>query len=238
MKRCRNTPAAVQRQLRQEAHFGCCRCGHPLLDNAHIIPYSISHAFPPEDMLALCPTCHRIADDGDYSEKYLMELKANLRNKGSVSERFLIEGNDLILNIAGNRFINCATVLKINDYKIITMKRESEGYVTFDLKLYDNNNNLIADVDENKWTINTSLVWDLEYKPRHLKIRNAPRQIYFDLRIENNQVFIEGNMYYLGEPIVMTGDDVQIENSSVFGFMKGCTIQNAGTAINYRIIGK
>jgi hypothetical protein len=54
-KKCRNTPLDIARQLRKEANFGCARCGHPLLDNAHIIPYSQTRDFMAEDMIALYP---------------------------------------------------------------------------------------------------------------------------------------------------------------------------------------
>jgi len=133
--RCRNTPAPVQRQLLQEANFGCAICGSPILDNAHIIPYHITHAFPPQDMLALCPTCHRIADDGHYSEEYLRKLKESPHNKIKAEESFLIEGKDLILNMVGNRYINCQRVLVINDFDVITMKRDSDNYLLLNLNL-------------------------------------------------------------------------------------------------------
>ena len=142
--KCRNTPPAVQRQLRQEANFGCCRCGHPLLDNAHIIPYRTTHEFKSEDMLALCPTCHRMADAGQYPENHLRELKNNPKNKISVAERFLIEGDKLVLNLGGNKFINSPRIITINDFDIITMGREAGGYITFSLSLFDIKNNLVA----------------------------------------------------------------------------------------------
>jgi len=224
--KCRNTPSAVQRQLRQEANFGCCRCGLPLLDNAHIIPYHITHEFRPEDMSALCPTCHRIADDGQYSEKYLRELKANPRNKTSVAERFLIEGEKLVLNLGGNKFIDSPRILTINDFDIITMGLETGGYITFSLSLFDIKHNLIAAIVENKWIVNTSMLWDLEYKPRQLKIRNASRQLSFTMKIEGGEVFVTGKLYYLGKAIIVTNDELMINEVPHFGKMKNCVFEN------------
>lgn len=204
--KCRNTPTQIQRQLRKEANFGCCRCGHPLLDNAHIIPYRLTHEFLPEDMLALCPTCHRIADDGQYSEEYLRKLKANPRNKISVTERFLIESEKLILNLGGNKFIDCNRILTINDFDIITMNREAGGDITFSLSLFDIHHRLIAMIDENKWNVDTSTLWDLEYKPRYLTISNASKQVSFTMKIENGEVFVTGKLYYLGKAVVVSDD--------------------------------
>src|SRR4051812_28142048 len=53
-----DTPAAVERELRQQAGFGCARCGHPYLEYHHIIPYASDQHFRPQDMVALCGNCH------------------------------------------------------------------------------------------------------------------------------------------------------------------------------------
>jgi hypothetical protein len=52
-------PAAVDRQLRQEAGFGCCRCGNPIFEYHHIIPWAVEAHFRPEDMMVLCFYHHR-----------------------------------------------------------------------------------------------------------------------------------------------------------------------------------
>ena len=59
----RPTPEPIARQLRQEAGFGCCRCGYPIVQYHHIIPYAEDHHFRPEDMMALCPNCHDAANN-------------------------------------------------------------------------------------------------------------------------------------------------------------------------------
>lgn len=206
------------------------------MDNAHIIPYCISHAFPPEDMLSLCPTCHRTADGGEYSEKYLRELKASPYNRSHISERFLIEGDKPVLNLGGNRFINTPKILTINDFDIITMNKESGGYITLNLFLFDRFNKLIGIVDENKWTVDTSLVWDLEYKPKHLTIRNALREISFEMEIRNGEVFVRGDLYFLGQPIIIHDDELLIQTRNFFGTMRGCTVEDgSGHAVNFQL---
>src|SRR5215469_13568423 len=52
------TPASVERQLRQEAGFGCAKCGHPSIEYHHIIPFAEEQHFRPKDMVALCGNCH------------------------------------------------------------------------------------------------------------------------------------------------------------------------------------
>lgn len=101
LTKCRNTPPAIARKLRQEANFGCARCGHPLIDNAHVIPYRETGEFLAEDMIALCPNCHRMADKAEYTESVLREYKTNPRNKTHVGleEGFFVNNKDLVVNI-------------------------------------------------------------------------------------------------------------------------------------------
>jgi hypothetical protein len=231
--RCRNTPSPVARQLRQEANFGCARCGCPVLDNAHIIPYEKTHAFPVEDMLALCPTCHRIADDGDYSKEHLRMLKANPYNKIHVKEAFLIEGSDLIVNIDNSvQFKNTPRVLTITDFDIISIKKIDIGYLSLDINFFDKFNSLIGIILDNKWAIDTTLLWDLEYKPQHLIIRNAPRSIVFEVRIEKGEVFLNATMYFKGNQFTMDNNgiwchekNIRISGLSFVGFPGGISIQ-------------
>ncbi len=35
-----STPLLIKRQLRQEAGFGCCKCGKPIIQYHYIIPYT------------------------------------------------------------------------------------------------------------------------------------------------------------------------------------------------------
>jgi hypothetical protein len=233
--KCRNTPVDIQRQLRREANFGCARCGSPILDNAHIIPYRKTHAFSPDDMLALCPTCHRIADTGHYSERYLRELKANPHNKIKVGERFLIEGKDLILNMIGNRYINCNRILAINNFDLITMKRESENYILLNLNLYDRSHKLLGIIHENNWTVETSDLWDVEYKSQHLTIRNSPKEILFEAKIENGEVFISGILYFYGHAINILKDGLRMDDKNFKLTMIGCTIEESEPALELRL---
>jgi len=78
MPSCNNAPAEVKRRLRQEALFGCCMCGNPLIDNAHIIEYHKTKQFPEEDMLTLCPNFHEEADYGHVPNTYLDGQKSFL----------------------------------------------------------------------------------------------------------------------------------------------------------------
>jgi hypothetical protein len=193
--------------LRQESNFGCALCGCPILENAHIIPYEISHDFIAEDMVALCPTCHTKADLGKYSETYIRHAKTNPHNRMHVKEAFLIEGSDLIVNIGNSLQVkNLPRVLTINDFDIISIKKIDGGFLSLDINFFDKFGRLIGIILENKWIVDTTLVWDLEYRPQHLIIRNAPRNIAFEAKIEKGQVFLKAELYFKGYQFTIDDD--------------------------------
>jgi len=213
--RCRTTPASIQLQLRQEANFGCALCGCPVLENAHIIPYRTRQDFVVEDMVALCPTCHTKADHGNYPESYLREIKANPYNKSHVHEAFLIISDELIVNLGSDKFINTPTVLRVDDFDIITIDRLDNKFLNLNVNVFDKLNNWVAVIQDSKWMVDTGLAWDVEYKPQHLTIRNGPRKINLDIKIENGEVFISGLLYYNGFPIKITPTEIWIGEGKI-----------------------
>ena len=44
----RDIPDRIKRQLRQEAGFGCCKCGFPIYDYHHIVEFSEEKHFRPQ----------------------------------------------------------------------------------------------------------------------------------------------------------------------------------------------
>jgi hypothetical protein len=84
----RNTPAAVARLLRQEAGFGCCVCGTPILQYHHIVEWADEQHFRPQDMMVLCPTHHDQATKGAMPEVEQRQYKAAPNN----IKRGLVDG--------------------------------------------------------------------------------------------------------------------------------------------------
>ncbi len=74
--------AELKRRVLIEAGHRCAipTCRHIEVDIHHIIPWSESQAHEYDDLIALCPNCHRRADRGDIDRKSLRIYKASLRN--------------------------------------------------------------------------------------------------------------------------------------------------------------
>ncbi len=74
----RSIPAVVRRQVLIEAGHRCaiqtCRSTADV-DIHHIVPWAQSHSHEPDNLIALCPNCHRQADRGDIDRTSLRKYK-------------------------------------------------------------------------------------------------------------------------------------------------------------------
>ena len=74
-------PSELRRRVLVEAGHRCAipTCRHIEVDVHHIIPYEKCKEHKYENLIALCPNCHRRADNGEIDRKSLRIYKANLR---------------------------------------------------------------------------------------------------------------------------------------------------------------
>ena len=230
----RNIPQPIQKQLRREANFGCALCGCPIIEYAHIIPYRNIQAYLPENIVVLCPNHYTNFDRGEFSDSYLRDAKNNPHNKSYIQDAFFIDSQDIAVNVGKSKFINTSRILAVNDFDIISIKRENEKYILFDINFFDKLNNLIAVVYENSWTAEktANAVWDVVYKPHHLAIRNTSRNLFFESKIENEELFITANMYYNAIPLSITNDGIWISENEMGIELKGHVLKNYDIGIN------
>jgi hypothetical protein len=97
-----------------------------------------------------------MADKAGYTESRLRKFKENPRNKTHVGleEGFFVNNKDLVVNIGRNKLINTPRVIIINEsVDIISVKKGNHTEVLLDVNFYDKNNNLVARISENSWTV-------------------------------------------------------------------------------------
>lgn len=73
-------PAGVRRAVLVEAGHKCAipRCGHTEIDVHHIVPWELCKKHDYDNLIALCPNCHRRAHKDEIDRKSLREYKALL----------------------------------------------------------------------------------------------------------------------------------------------------------------
>lgn len=74
-------PAELRRRVLVEAGHRCAipTCRYIEVEVHHIVPWEACQKHEYENLIALCPNCHRRADKGDIDRKSLHHYKANLR---------------------------------------------------------------------------------------------------------------------------------------------------------------
>jgi hypothetical protein len=237
-----NPPFQIQKQLRKDVLYGCAICGCPILEYVHIVPYTNVQAFLPENMIALCPLHHIGYDNGEVSVSALHEAKNNPYNRIHEKHAFIIQSQDMAINVGKCRFINTSRILVIDDFDILSIKREDGKYILLDINFFDKLNNLIAIVSENTWTAEkrrNSTDWSISYKPRHLTIQNQSKNIRFEATIQgsnnnnnNNEVTITAEgMYYNRSPIKITENEILLDNEEIAIDLKGTELRNYDVGI-------
>ncbi|MGW0465418.1 HNH endonuclease [Streptomyces sp. NPDC003027] len=73
-------PMELRRAVLVEAGHRCAiqTCRQTPVDLAHITPWAKVRAHTFDNLIALCPTCHRRFDRGDIDRKAMLQYKANL----------------------------------------------------------------------------------------------------------------------------------------------------------------
>src|SRR3989338_9625913 len=74
-------PAELKRQVLVEAGHRCAipTCRYIEVDLHHIIPWATCKEHAYENLIALCPNCHKRADENKIDRKSLKMYKDNLR---------------------------------------------------------------------------------------------------------------------------------------------------------------
>lgn len=147
MSKTNNISSPIKRKLRQEAGFGCCKCGNPIIEYHHIVQGSAN----PDDIMTLCPICHHEATVDAMKEKEQRSHKLNPYNlkRGYAQGKLKINESTPVLNIGSNQFIGEGDFLSVDDESLLSLKINSE-ILEISLKVYDENDNLIANIEKNE----------------------------------------------------------------------------------------
>jgi len=189
-------PSDVRLILRQESGFGCCKCGNPIIQYHHIIPWEVENHNRPEDMMCLCPTHH--AEVRVISEKEQREIKLNPLNKqnNKVEGYLHISSTVPIIKLGGNTFKKQGVILKIDTESIVSLNSDTVGNLTLSVKLWDEQGQNVLTISDNEWESGDYLAWDIEYKLNFLKLRYKKGDIGFQIDARKTPMDLMGNFWF------------------------------------------
>ena len=237
----------IQQQLSKEAYYGCIICGCPILEFINIVNRDSQIAsFLPENMVAICPTDNDKYAKGKISESSLRNAKINPYNKIHADNAFALEKynevDDMIVKIGKCSFVNTSRILVIDDFDIISLKKEEykgKFYILLDVNFFNKINNLIAILFQNYWSAENRRNWQINYRSKHLVIKNLKQNILFELVIQRNEIIIIGDgMFYNMYPIKITNDQILFNNQEIALDIKGTVLKNYEIGVTVETLDK
>ena len=226
------TPLPIQNQLKKDSGYGCSVCGCPLLEYVQINPSSNTSEYLTENMTAICPNHNQEFSKYEVSHAKLFDFKANPHNKINVNNSFAINSAELIVNIGKTKFVNTNRILSVDDFDLVTIRKENNLYLVLDINFFDAQNNLIGVVSENSWITDKRQGWKIDYEPRHLRINNPTKRISFEAKIENDEIFITAEMYYNGVDVNVSKERILLGGIEEGIELKGTTLKNYDVGIS------
>ena len=229
-------PADVCRALRQEAGFGCCKCGFPFFEYHHIIPWNIERHYRVDDMMILCSRCHDRVTFAHVPEKEQRQWKAAPENiqKGYVNGLLDIYSQTLVVNLGSVIVEDCFVLIQVDKESFISARVGENNNLLLSFKSYDAVGNLLFEIRDNKWITGRNLPWYFEAKWRHIKLRHKLRNVVFEIDARQSPIFIRGELYANGYKVIISDKSVNLGDIC----LKNLTLSGAGfeTAVGMDLI--
>lgn len=203
------TPSPVKRLLRQEAGFGCCVCGNPIIQYHHIIPWESEQHFRPEDMMCLCPNHHDEANKKAMLEKEQRKHKTNPFNiqKGITKGNLKVNYRIPVIDTGGFQFVGEEDFIIVDKESLVSLKI-NDGQLELTIKLYNDKDELIAHIKNNEWITGDPSPWDLESNYQMLKIRHKMKDIALDINTKKIPIILRANLWRKGSNFRLTDKGV------------------------------
>jgi uncharacterized CHY-type Zn-finger protein len=225
----RNPPEKIKRKLRQEAAFGCCKCGRPIFQYHHIIPWAKIQKHDAKQMMILCPNCHDEVTKGSMTEKEQRDYKSEPINVKNGYSHGLLKINNKYCNIViGTNTFDCiGKVIVIDGEEIIGARLDENGNLEFSLKLYDESDNLVFNIQNNEWITGDIIPWDIKSGYQNLIIQKKNSEIILEIDTKVNPIKIRANLWKNHVNIKIDENQLWSSGGPVqYITLKECSFQN------------
>jgi hypothetical protein len=214
----RNVPERIARQLRQEAGFGCCVCGMPIIQYHHIVEWAVEKHFRTIDMMVLCPTHHDQATKGAMPEAEQRHYKSNPENirRGFAKGPLEVRQDYCAAEIGSVTVVGEGTFLRIAGEDIFGMHMGT-GNLEISLRLYNERDELLMEIDRNEWISGDPLPWDIEADWQFLVLRERARQISVSLNAKTIPLEFRAELWRGGTRAVFDKSGISLTSKTRSG---------------------
>lgn len=204
-------PKALKRELRQEAGFGCCLCGLPIIQFHHIVEWAEERHFRASDMMALCPTHHDQATKGALPRAEQRAAKTNPYNKlrGLVEGRLAVKQDYPAADLGSVTVVNEGPILLLDGEAVFGMRVE-QCSLLLSITLRNNNDDLLLLIEDNEWLAGDPFAWDIESDWQKLVIRERSGTINLSLDVRQKPIAFTGSFWRNGTHFRVTPDGILV----------------------------
>jgi hypothetical protein len=221
----RDIPDPIKRQLRQEAGFGCCVCGHPFFEYHHIVSFATSRSNDPADMMVLCPIHHHQCTVQALPVEEQRRAKANPFNRArGFADGQLVSSSRVIAVEAGsNQFVGSGFKFVVDEEPLLSLRADVAGRLLLSVSLYDPDDGLLLLISDNEWISGDPLPWDIEYGYNMLTLRCAERRVSLEIDARSAPVTIGGELWRKRQNFSLRRDSLKFN-----GVIKDVGFMNLG----------
>ncbi|MBB4198510.1 hypothetical protein GGD83_002311 [Rhodoblastus sphagnicola] len=208
-------PTDVARRLRKEAGFGCCVCGRPFIEYHHIVQWAGEQHYRPEDMMVLCPNHHAQVTAGAMPQHVQRQYKAaplNIR-EGRVRGKLEVFQDYCAADLGGIIVVNEGPFLVMDGENVVSLNN-IDNSLHISLRLYDESDNLILEIENNEWVSGDPLPWDIEARWQYLRIRDNSRKVSVCLNAKAQPLEFQGVFYKGGHVANISKDKISLRSNS------------------------
>jgi hypothetical protein len=207
------TPEPVKRELRQRAGYGCCRCGFPIYQYHHIVPYSEDQHFRVEDMMLLCPNCHNMATVNALTAKEQRAIQEEPYNikRGYASGMLKINQPYCAIAAGGTLIVGVGPLITVDGEPLLSMYVGEGGEMQVSITLLSQDDQTLAIIEKNEWVSGDSAVWDIESGYQRLTIRQAQRRISLNIDATGEPVRVKAELWRQGRYIRLNQAGITID---------------------------
>lgn len=222
-KRSRNIPKKVSDNVKKRHFFECAWCGTNLTDQHHIEEYHLGGAHVEDNLILLCPNCHRQAHQGMISPYELIGRKSNHKKCDRLMGNFKTTLEKSKVVIGNNIFNDHRYYIVAGDIPILDLVIQN-GVVLLFCRFYDPQGNLIFWMSRNVyWSEVESYISPPQVDC--LEISNPDDFFYLKIQKENDYLRIYIKTYLFGNIFFADERGVFLETQSRQINFHNCVIQ-------------
>jgi HNH endonuclease len=142
-------PAAVKLQLRRKAGFGCYKCGFPIVQYHHIIPFAERPEHDPANMMMLCPTHHDEMPAVPEQEQRSLKTAPFNVERGYTEGPLRVNHKYLAVDV-GPIIVHDDVVISVRGSPLLSLRADPEGRLLLSVVLMNETWMGIAQVVDNE----------------------------------------------------------------------------------------